>query len=256
MLCITICWNIKWQNECIGCRWAKAFLNEWIEFPLCWRWNGMGYALFTENSNEWIRYTRSFLYIIILMKQSCDWVTWSWRNTYIRWVCVHNLVTPYSTNWNFSFKRIFSVVIFFSLRISRVVQRRKHTFINFNQRKVLNQITLRLVLECLIANVTQLNRMHDFPRRQHICQHIRVCIARTEKNGKQFFRIRWLMNFLLSLMFVLNIQKCTHAPVLVYAYKLCRWWCYFHFEINFIQFKQVNAHTHTVLGFINMKSGK
>lgn len=164
-------------------------------------------------SNEWIRYTRSFLCILILMKQSCDWVTWSWRisNTYIRWVCVHNVVTPYGTNWNFSFKRIFSLVVFFASDFACGAKKKTHIH-QFQPRKSLKPNHFKVgfgMFNCKCNTVESYARFST--KTAHICQHIRVCIARREKNGKQFFRIRWLMNFLLSLMFVLNTQECTHA---------------------------------------------
>lgn len=152
-----------------------------------------------EISNEWDRYGRCFLYEADeLEKLQQGTHSLSMRRTSL----------PLTVHIGFSFNLI-STRRFFLRSSDFVRQQRRSTHIHQFQPKSLKPNHFKVGLGMFNCKC---NTAH-FPRTEHIYQRQRrfAYASHVAKNGKQFFRIRRLMNFLLSLMFVLNTEIRTHT---------------------------------------------
>lgn len=115
---------------------------------------------------------------------------------------------PLTVHIGFSFNLI-STRRFFLRSSDFARQQKRSTHIHHFQPKSLKPNHFKVGLGMFNCKC---NTAH-FPRTENIYQRQRrfAYASHVAKNGKQFFRIRWLMNFLLSLMFVLNTEIRTHT---------------------------------------------
>lgn len=100
---------IAFSNEynIVLSKWAKAFLNEWIESRSCRSWIWYGFYSPKFHVNGWDH----GLYFYYDFGGAVDWVTWRCGEiAIIRWVCVQ-FTLPLSTR-DFSFNRVLSVFLF------------------------------------------------------------------------------------------------------------------------------------------------